>query len=41
VTNLGWYAVAIAAGTIVTTIALLIAKRPLQEAKQSGVSPSL
>lgn len=41
VSNLGWYAVAIAAGTIVTTIALLIAKRPLKEAKPSGVGPSL
>ena len=34
-------AVAIVAGTIVTTIALLIAKRPVEEAKQSGVAPSL
>jgi len=41
VSNLGWYAVAIVAGTLVTTIALLIAKRPLQEEKPSGVTPSL
>jgi PTS system fructose-specific IIC component len=41
VSNLGWYAVAIAAGTIVTTIALLIAKRPLKEAKPSTAAPSL
>jgi PTS system fructose-specific IIC component len=41
VSNLGWYAVAIAAGTIVTTIALLIAKRPLKEAKPGTAAPSL
>jgi fructose PTS system EIIBC or EIIC component len=34
-THLGWYAVAIAAGTIVTTIALLIVKRPLAEPKRT------
>lgn len=37
VTHLGWYAVAIAAGTIVTTVALLIVKRPLAEPKRARV----
>jgi PTS system fructose-specific IIC component len=41
VSHLGWYAVAIAAGTIVTTIALLIAKRPLTEEKTAGGAPHL
>jgi PTS system fructose-specific IIC component len=36
VSNLGWYAVAIAAGTIVTTVALLIVKRPLAEARPAA-----
>ncbi|HSK41647.1 MAG TPA: fructose-specific PTS transporter subunit EIIC, partial [Arenibaculum sp.] len=35
VTNLGWYAVAILAGTAVTTIALLIVKRPLEEPQRA------
>jgi PTS system fructose-specific IIC component len=37
VTNLGWYAVAIVAGTIVTALALLIVKRPLEEPQRAGV----
>jgi len=41
VSNLGWYAVAIVAGTIVTTVALLIIKRPLAEAKEGGGTPHL
>jgi PTS system fructose-specific IIC component len=36
VTHLGWYAVAIAAGTLVTTVALLIVKRPLAEPKRAA-----
>jgi PTS system fructose-specific IIC component len=37
VTNLGWYALAIVAGTIVTALALLVVKRPLEEPQQAGV----
>ena len=37
VTNLGWYAVAIVAGTLVTTVALLVLKRPLAEPKPPSV----
>jgi fructose PTS system EIIBC or EIIC component len=37
VTHLGWYAVAIVAGTLVTAAALLIVKRPLAEAKSPTV----
>lgn len=37
VTNLGWYAVAIVAGTLVTTVALLVLKRPLAEPKPASV----
>jgi PTS system fructose-specific IIC component len=37
VSHLGWYAVAIIAGSIVTTIALLIVKRPLAEPKAPTV----
>jgi fructose PTS system EIIBC or EIIC component len=37
VTNLGWYALAIVAGTLVTTLALLIVKRPLEEPQRAGV----
>ena len=37
VTNLGWYALAIVAGTIVTALALLIVKRPLEEPQRAGV----
>jgi PTS system fructose-specific IIC component len=37
VTNLGWYAVAIVAGTIVTALALLVVKRPLEEPQRAGV----
>jgi PTS system fructose-specific IIC component len=41
VSHLGWYAVAIAAGTIVTTIALLIVKRPLTAETTAGGAPHL
>jgi PTS system fructose-specific IIC component len=37
VSNLGWYAVAIVAGTLVTAAALLIVKRPLAEVKSASV----
>ena len=37
VSHLGWYAVAIVAGTLVTTAALLIVKRPLAEPKRARV----
>jgi PTS system fructose-specific IIC component len=37
VSHLGWYAVAIVAGTLVTAIALLIVKRPLAEVKSATV----
>jgi PTS system fructose-specific IIC component len=41
VTNLGWYAVAIVAGTLVTTAALLVVKRPLAKTKpESIVAPA-
>ncbi|HSO41949.1 MAG TPA: fructose-specific PTS transporter subunit EIIC, partial [Rhodospirillales bacterium] len=36
VSNLGWYAVAIVAGTIVTGIALLIVKKPLDQPQPAG-----
>ena len=37
VSHLGWYAVAIVAGTLVTAAALLIVKRPLAEVKSAAV----
>jgi PTS system fructose-specific IIC component len=37
VSHLGWYAVAIVAGTLVTAVALLIVKRPLAEVKSTTV----
>jgi fructose PTS system EIIBC or EIIC component len=37
VSHLGWYAVAIVAGTLVTAAALLIVKRPLAEVKSATV----
>ena len=37
VSNLGWYAVAIVAGAVVTAAALLIVKRPLEEPKRATV----
>lgn len=36
VSNLGWYAVAIVAGTIVTGVALLIVKKPLDRPQPAG-----
>jgi PTS system fructose-specific IIC component len=40
VTNLGWYGVAIAAGALVTTIVLLIVKRPITEPQAMPVVAS-
>jgi len=40
VTNLGWYGVAIAAGTLVTTLVLLIVKRPITEPQAMPVVAS-
>jgi PTS system fructose-specific IIC component len=37
VSNLGWYAVAIVAGTLVTAAALLVVKRPLAETKPASI----
>ena len=37
VSHLGWYAVAIVAGSLVTAAALLIVKRPLEEPKRATV----
>jgi fructose PTS system EIIBC or EIIC component len=37
VSHLGWYAVAIVAGTLVTTAALLVIKRPLAEPRPASV----
>jgi fructose PTS system EIIBC or EIIC component len=37
VSNLGWYAVAIVAGAVVTAAALLIVKRPLEEPKRATI----
>ena len=37
VSHLGWYAVAIVAGALVTTVALLIVKRPLAEPRPASV----
>jgi fructose-specific phosphotransferase system IIB component len=40
VSHLGWYAVAIAAGTLVTTAVLLIVKRPLKEPQAVSLAAS-
>ncbi len=40
VSNLGWYAVAIAAGSLVTTAALLIVKQPVKEPQEMPVVAS-
>jgi PTS system fructose-specific IIC component len=40
VSHLGWYAVAIASGTLITTIVLLMVKRPIREPQAMPVVAS-